>query len=190
MRHRVNTRAALDQTDPDLGIEVHVRSWKDRLVAASDAFTEGELFEWWLESYRHRLLVVQLCERGLEHAVLARIKARGIDEFVFVGPDRPTLVRTTTAGERRCAVRVSEHESAADALGLAGRASWIWLEGLRGLPPTEHLPALREAGYRVLAASPEVLDPRRASDIEACVRHLKPHPVDAICTSWPGAWLA
>ncbi len=190
VRHRVCTRRALDETDPALGVEVYVRAHKDRLVAASEAFAEGELFEWWLESYRHRMLIVRLCETGLEHAALAQVKARGIEHYLLCGPDRPSILRTTAAGEGRCAVRVSDYEAASGALALAGRAGWVWLEGIDGLPPREDLLALREAGFQICVASPETLDPRRSAEIELCVAHLKDQPIDAVCTAWPGAWLA
>ncbi|KAB2848366.1 MAG: redoxin domain-containing protein, partial [Sphingopyxis terrae] len=71
VRHRRNTLDELRATDPSLGIEVDIRSHGSRLIIHHDAFVDGEDFERWLDGYRHRLLILNVKEEGLEDRLIA-----------------------------------------------------------------------------------------------------------------------
>ena len=66
IRHRRNLRRELEETSTDLGIEVDIRSRGSELVIHHEPFVQGELFEDWIESYAHRLLILNVKEEGLE----------------------------------------------------------------------------------------------------------------------------
>lgn len=189
--HRRNRISELAATLPTLGVEVDVRSEGGRLIVAHDPFVPGEDFERWLGSYRHRLLIVNVKEEGLEERVLRHLEGAGVEDFFFLDQSFPFLIRTVRQGERRCAVRVSEFESVQTALSLAGLADWIWLDCFEGFPiPAEDAARLRRSGFRLCLVSPELhgrTDPdeigpiRRWIDSEGVV-------IDAVCTKLPARW--
>lgn len=189
VRHRVNTRAALEATDTRLGVEIDLRTRGGELVLRHDLLADGEPFLPWLDSYRHRLLVLNVKEEGIEDIVLPLLSARGIGEFFLLDQSFPFLVRTLRRGERRCAVRVSDLEDTGTALRLAGQAEWVWLDCFHGFPlPSAGLAILREAGYRLCLVSPELHSAGRTSEIGAFRRAFGGLEADAVCTKMPEEW--
>ncbi len=191
VRHRRNTAAELRATDTSFGIEVDIRSRGRNLIVHHDAFAEGELLETWLADYRHRLLILNVKEEGLEDRLLELMRERGIDEFFFLDQSFPFLVRTARRGESRCAVRVSEYESIDTALSLAGRVRWVWVDCFTRFPlKREQAERLRTAGFKLCLVSPE-LQGRQASEEIPALRALLAREgivADAVCTKETALW--
>lgn len=191
VRHRVNTAEALLDTPRELGVEIDVRSHWDGLYLHHDPFVVGEDFGRWLEGYAHRLLIVNVKEEGLEERACALLASYGVEDFFFLDQSFPFLRRTALAGEPRCAVRYSEHESVDTALSLAGRVQWVWVDCF-SRTPLDRLTAhrLREAGFRVCLASPELQGRGAPAAIDALRRQLDDEGVvpDAVCTKDPDRW--
>lgn len=191
IRHRRNTVAELQATPPEWGVEIDIRSQGPELVLHHDPFVAGERFEDWLEAYRHRLVILNVKEEGLEQRVLAALAARGIEEFFFLDQSFPFLVRTARAGERRAAVRVSEYESIETALSLAGMIEWVWVDCFSRFPlERSEAERLREAGFRLCLVSPELQGRADPAEIAAMRRLLDERgiAVDAVCSKTPDLW--
>lgn len=190
--HRRNSLESLRATPTHLGVEMDVRIRGERLVVAHDPFEDGADLDEWLDAFGHALLIVNVKEEGLERLILPKLAARGIQDFFFLDQSFPFLMRTLRAGERRCAIRVSEHEHHATALSLADKAGWVWLDGFYGFPVTPDVArSLKAAGYRVCLVSPE-LHGRSEDEITSFQRAARDTGVefDAVCTrSWT-AWSA
>jgi hypothetical protein len=190
IRHRRNTLAELAATPTDLGVEVDLRSHGGELILHHDPFTAGERFERWLSAYRHDLLVLNVKEEGLEERVLESMKRRGIESFFFLDQSFPFLVRTARAGERRCAVRVSEFESIDTALALADHVDWVWVDCFSRFPlDGAGSRALQEAGLSLCLVSPE-LQGHPTSRIAELRRQLREQGIaaEAVYTKEPDAW--
>ena len=126
--HRVNTKDALLKAPKELGVEVDIRTRGNQLIMHHDPFQDGEDFENWLEAYQHGILILNVKEEGLEERLIKIMQSKGIKDYFFLDQSFPFLVKWAKAGERRCAVRVSEFESIESALTLAGKVDWVWLD--------------------------------------------------------------
>jgi hypothetical protein len=183
--HRRNTLADLEATPVELGVEVDIRSRGDELVIHHDPFRDGEPFDPWIEAFRHGTLVLNVKEEGLERRLLEQLRERGIEDFFFLDQSFPFFLKTVTAGERRCAVRVSEHESIETALSLAGKADWVWVDSFSRFPLDRGgWMRLKEAGYRLCLVSPELVGRDPEPEIRALRETLDGWGVepDAVCT--------
>jgi hypothetical protein len=191
VRHRRNQLGQLQETSPELGIEVDIRSRGEALIVHHDPFAAGEDFEDWLKHYRHRLLILNVKEEGLEDRLAALMQTHGIRDYFFLDQSFPFLVRTAGRGERRCAVRVSEYESIDTALALAGRIDWIWVDCFTRFPlDRRQADRLRQSGFKLCLVSPE-LQGRTAPEEIAAMRELLAREgivADAVCTKEPGLW--
>lgn len=189
--HRRNRIEELEATPPELGVEVDIRSQGNRLVIHHDPFEAGEDFDAWLERYRHCLLILNVKEEGLERALLDRMARRGIEDFFFLDQSFPFLVKTARAGERRCAVRVSEFESVETALSLAGQIQWVWVDCFTRFPlSAEDAARLRDAGLELCLVSPELQGRDAEAEIPVLRRLLATERVEAaaVCTKRPDLW--
>lgn len=189
--HRRNTPEEVAATPPDLGIEMDIRSYGDRLVVTHEPFDPGTDLEDWLEGYRHAFLVANVKEEGLEQRVEAALAARGIEHWSYLDQSFPFLVKTLRRDEDRSMVRVSEYESVQTALALRPRPQWVWLDSFTGaLPPTEDLAELAGVGYRVMLVSPELQarDPEPEIDGIRTALAAAGLALDAVCTKRPQLW--
>lgn len=189
--HRRNTAEQLRDTAHDLGVEVDIRSVGERLIIHHDAFVDGEDFETWLTAYRHRLLILNVKEEGLEDRLIALMHAHGIEDYFFLDQSFPFLIRTAGRGESRCAVRVSEFESIDTAMTLAGKVRWIWVDCFTRFPLDGAQAAqLQTAGFKLCLVSPELQGRDAAVEIPA-LRALLQHEgifADAVCSKEPALW--
>lgn len=189
--HRVNDPAALREVPADLGVEIDLHADGNRLVLVHDPFATGPDFADWLAEYRHRFIVLNTKEEGLEQRVVAMLAERGITDWAFLDQSFPYLVRTLRAGETRSMVRVSEYESVATALALSPRPDWVWVDSFTGAWPTaEDLRRLVDHGFRLMVVSPEL----QGRSLEAEQALLTDHfvaagvPLHGVCTKRPEAW--
>ncbi|MBI5622198.1 MAG: hypothetical protein HY924_00320 [Elusimicrobia bacterium] len=185
--HRVNTRAELARIPSCFGVEVDLRSRGRRLVLQHGAMKDGEDFSDWLQGFRHRTLILNVKEEGLEERARSMVRTRGITDFFFLDLSFPSLVRLARSGEDRLAVRVSEYESVDTALSLAGKAAWVWLDCFTRLPWDRRMPE-RLAPFKVCLVSPEV-EGHPLSWIPGFKRKLGGFEPAAVCTKRPDLWL-
>ncbi len=191
--HRRNTVEELAATPHELGVEVDIRSYGDRLVIHHDAMVEGESFDAWIREYRHGTLILNVKEEGLESRLLAIMKERGIEDFFFLDQSFPFLVKTAKKGESRSAVRVSEFEAVDTALTLAGKIRWVWVDCFTRFPLDEAAARrLKAAGFALCLVSPELqgrFDEAEILDIRRRFAAFGFEP-DAVCTklAMVGAW--
>jgi hypothetical protein len=189
--HRRNMLRDLIATPTKYGIEVDVRSYGAKLMIHHDPFIEGESFEDWLAAYQHGTLILNVKEEGLEARLIELMKTRGITDYFFLDQSFPFLVKWSKAGERRCAVRVSEFENIETALTLAGKVDWVWVDCFTHFPLSQQdAQKLKNADFKLCLVSPELQG--RNAEIEILQlaniladRGIKP---DAVCTKRPDLW--
>ena len=183
--HRRNTVAELEATPVEYGVEVDIRSQGDQLTIHHDPFHAGGSFDAWIAAYRHNTLILNVKEEGLEDRLIRCMRERGIDDYFFLDQSFPFLLKTAAKGERRCAVRVSEFESADTALALAGQVDCVWVECFSRFPlDRAGWLRLRDAGFRLCLVSPELVGRSAESEIGGLRRMFDAWGLipDAVCT--------
>jgi hypothetical protein len=189
--HRKNTIAELEATPVQYGIEVDVRSYRDRLVIHHDPFVEGEDFLTWLKAYRHGTLILNVKEEGLEERLTGLMKEYGISDFFFLDQSFPFMIKWSKKGLHQSAVRVSEFESLETALTLAGKVDWVWVDHFTHFPLSqEQAERLQQAGFKLCLVSPELQGFEAEESIQALCTLLKERNIvpEAVCTKRPDLW--
>lgn len=191
--HRRNSIPELLSTPTDRGVEVDIRSFGSSLVIHHDPFVEGISFDEWLAHYAHGTLILNVKEEGLEDRLLQLMVARGVNRFFFLDQSIPFLIRTAKAGERRCAVRVSEYETIETALRVASLVDWAWVDCFTRFPLTRaDAERLKDAGLKLCIVSPELQGRLPATSIPLLRSEIGDYETafDAVCTKRPDLWLA
>ena len=189
--HRRNTLNELLATPTKYGVEVDIRSYRDKLVIHHDPFIQGESFDSWITAYQHGTLILNVKEEGLEARLVEMMRSKGIEDYFFLDQSFPFLIKWSEAGEHRCAVRVSEFESIKTAMTLAGKIDWAWVDCFSHFPLSrEDARRLKDSGLRLCLVSPELQGRNAKSEIPALAALLKEHGIqaDAVCTKRPDLW--
>lgn len=187
IEHRINTLEALRRVPPQHGIEIDIRDYDGHLVLTHDPFESGEKLEDLLAAVDHALVVFNVKCDGLEEPIRELADRFGINDYFFLDLAPPTLVRLALAGERRLAVRYSEHEPIEGALAFAGRAEWVWIDCFTHLPLDPSSYRRLAEHFKICLVSPELQGHAR-SRIGELRRDLEHLQVDAVCTDFPGDW--
>lgn len=189
--HRRNTVSELINTPAKYGVEVDIRSCGEQLIIHHDPCVTGESFEEWIAVYKHGTLILNVKEEGLESRLISLMQAHGIEDYFFLDQSFPFLVKWAKAGERRCAVRVSEFESVDSALTLAGKVDWVWVDCFTHFPLSAlDGQRLKDAGFKLCMVSPELQGRNADVEIPQLARLLVERGIvaDAVCTKRPDLW--
>ena len=190
IQHRRNSSKLLQKTPLSFGVEIDVRSHKNELIVQHDPYIDGVTLNELLKDYRHRLLVVNVKEEGLEDKIKQVLKKYQIEEFFFLDQSFPFLIKTAKSGESRSAVRISEYESYETALRLEGLVGWCWIDYFTHFPlDKEQCHILRAKSFKLCLVSPE-LQGYSADEVDRLATYIRDKDiyVDAVCTKVPEIW--
>ena len=190
IHHRCNSIDKLRSVNTDLGVEVDIRSFGERLILNHDPYKDSQSFDEWLSNFKHKILILNVKEEGLEEKILKLMIKHSIKNFFFLDQSFPFLIKTILRGERRTSIRVSEYESIETALKLSGKVNWIWIDFFNYLPiDYESYFKLKEGGFKLCLVSPE-LQGYPVSKIFGLKEELNRKKIilDAVCTKKPNLW--
>ncbi len=191
IQHRRNTVAELSETSADLGVEIDLRwSHNDGIYLAHDPGVKGDSFEYWLERFNHKTLILNVKEDGIETEILELLQKFGVKEYFFLDQPFPTLLRSLKNGTP-CAVRISEFEEIPR--NLPETPKWLWVDSFTGdwthLVP--YLENLENTDTSICLVSPELQSRPFADEIPIIKSMLKPYrnsSTISVCTKFPEAW--
>ena len=83
IKHRVNLIDDLESLNPVFGAEVDIRSQGSELIIHHEPFSNGELFENWIKFYKHKLLILNVKEEGLEDKLIDLMEKYKISNYFF-----------------------------------------------------------------------------------------------------------
>lgn len=191
IQHRVNTVDQLISTPSEYGVEIDIRTNAGKLILHHDPFEHGCAFEEWLDCYKHKTIILNVKEEGLETEILKLMKDRNIEDFFFLDQSIPFLLKTSTLGEKRSAVRVSEYEGLHCAHTFSNLVDWAWVDCFKEFSiDKESALELKTLGYKLCIVSPEL----QGRDPEHEVPHIRKiindfdFNVDSVCTKRPDLW--
>ena len=70
INHRANSIKDLKKTNVNFGVEIDLRSDKKKIYLHHDPYQRGVEFKEWLRYYKHKLIVLNVKEEGLENKIL------------------------------------------------------------------------------------------------------------------------
>ena len=189
-KHRVNTKFALENTNPMYGVEIDLRTQSGSLILSHDPFVDGELFTDWLTAWNGQSLILNVKEDSLEDAILKILALNDITDFFFLDQSYPSIRRMIGLGLTKIASRVSDFEDIDTS--LKSGTDWVWLDSFSGNWDylADAVAAIVKNRQKSCLVSPELQRPDSHLElIELRNRieenHLK---LDAVCTKKPESW--
>lgn len=188
--HRVNTINNLIQIPKEYGVEIDIRSYKDKLILHHDPFVEGEEFDLWLKNFHHETLILNIKEEGLEDKILFFLEKFGIKKYFFLDQSFPFLIRNVRKGIPNSALRISNYESIETLMNLSGKVNWVWVDIFNSFPiSVAEYNIIKKLNYKLCYVSPE-LQGFNKSEILELKKFIYQNNIipDAVCTKFPKIW--
>ena len=190
IKHRINTIRNLNKTDKNFGVEIDLRSDKKNIYLHHDPFKKGVLFKKWIKYYKHKIMVLNVKEEGLEKSILKILKKYRINNFFFHDQTFSTLLKNMS--KTKVSVRYSEFENLKNIKHLFKRIKWIWIDNFSVIRLEKKFYSyLKKKKVRICLVSPELVKKSRVSEIKKIILYFKKNnfTIDAVCTKKPDLWI-
>lgn len=181
--HRINTIQELKKVPTNFGVEIDLRDKDDKIILQHDPFKNGEDFENWLQSYSHKLIILNIKSERIEFKVLELLKKYNVKKYFFLDSSFPMIYALSQQNEKNIAIRFSEFEGIDTILKVKDRISWVWVDCFTKLHLDQKIfTKLKSTGLKLCLVSPELQG--RDADIENYSNFLQKEgfEFDAICT--------
>ncbi|MCT8332235.1 hypothetical protein NUH30_00975 [Leptospira sp. 85282-16] len=182
--HRVNTSSGLTQLSADVGVEIDIRDFGDKLILAHDPFIEGEDFDHYLSQYKQTgILILNVKSERIEHKILELLRKYNIKNYFFLDSSFPMIYKLSNEGESNIALRFSEFEGMDTIRIMKGKVKWVWVDCFSNFPLNKEIEVeIHSLGYSLCLVSPELQG--RDHDIENYSDYIRQNniKIDAICS--------
>ena len=180
IKHRVNR---LDDVEPNLGIEIDVRDYKNELVLSHDPPNDQCMkLKNFLENIsKDQLIAINVKSSEIESELKEIIHDLDVSNYFTFDWAFPSL-RKALDINITCAFRLSEYEKE-----IVSNCTWVWIDCFEGIwYDVDFLDSLKKSGLKLALVSPELHN--RESEISKVKNIINSTKVDAICTDRPELW--
>jgi hypothetical protein len=190
VRHRINRVVELQAVPYAQGVEIDLRTFNGNLILQHDAIADGENFEDWLKFFRHKLLILNVKEEGLEPTIIRILQNFKITSYFFLDQSFPTQFKMSKSTPGIICTRVSEVEPISMTLSL--NPGWVWFDSHSG--NWDYLlhafSQLQGSQVKKCLVSPELQRNNSEVEIQNLKTQLKKLSInfDAVCTKFPTVW--
>ena len=190
IKHRINTLEQLKETSPKYGVEIDLRSYKKDLILNHEPFENGVLFEKWLTEFKHKYLILNVKEEGLEERCISLMNKFRITNFFFLDQSFPMLIKTALGGNIKTAVRFSSFESIDTVLKFKGIVEWVWIDYYEMYPLNkEIIDLIKRNNFKICLVSPELQGRSNKTILKAQTSIISfKKNINAVCTKNISLW--
>jgi hypothetical protein len=189
--HRCNTISELQNVPQEFGVEIDIRTNNGKLILHHDPLEDGVILEDWLLFFKHKTLILNVKEDGLENSIQCQLKKFNITNYFFLDQPIPSIVKFALSGQTCAAIRYSEYEPIDTAQIFSGKLLWAWVDCFNTATPNiDSLVILSNLNYKICIVSPELHNINRQIEIPKFSAEILRHKnlVSAICTKFPELW--
>ena len=189
--HRVNEINHLMKIPTEFGVEIDIRTLNGKLILAHDPFTKGICLDEWIKHFKHKLIIANVKEEGLENEIISIFEKNNINNYFFLDQSIPFLIKTIKSGNKNVAIRLSEYESIDNSLRFVGMAKWVWIDFFNFFPLDQRqFKILKSLKFQICLVSPELqgYSKEYILDLKKQLSKLNLNP-DAVCTKFPSLWI-
>ena len=163
IKHRVNTSKELKKLSVNFGAEIDLRSNNKDVYLHHDPFKKGELFSNWIKYFKHKLLVLNVKEEGLEQKIISILKKNNIRNFFFHDQTFSSLLKNMH--KTNVSIRYSEFEDLKKIDKLFDSIKWVWLDNFNEIKINRKFYSfIKKKKVKICIVSPELVKKSRSKE--------------------------
>ena len=189
IKHRVNSIKTLANTSKNFGVEIDLRSNNKNIYLHHDPYKKGELFKKWIKYFKHKLIVLNVKEEGLEKKIVKILKKNRIKNYFFHDQTFSSLLKNMN--KVKVSLRFSEYEELKKTNFLFKNIEWLWVDNFTEFPLREKFyKYLKKNKIKICLVSPELINKKRIIEVKKLIKFLRINKfkIDAVCTKIPHLW--
>ena len=181
--HRVNQIKDLKKIPKKYGVEIDLRDFHNKIVIQHDPFKNGDIFEKYLNHYKHGTLILNIKSERIEHEAIKILKRKKIKKYFFLDSTYPMIIDMTKKKIKNIAIRISDYESFENVKKLKNKFNWVWLEIFNNLKISKkQIDYLKNNSIKICLVSPELHNaPNDIKKVKTFIKE-KNIKISAVCT--------
>lgn len=191
IKHRINNIKKLLSLSCKFGAEIDLRSERNKIYLHHDPFVKGVIFEKWLKNYKHKIIVLNVKEEGLEKKILQILKRNKIKNFFFHDQTFSSMLKIATF--TKVSIRLSEFEELKNFKEILKKVKWVWIDHFTKFELSKkNYSLIKKNKAKICIVSPELVSKLNfKKNISKIKRYIKKNNyiIDAVCTKYPNYWL-
>ena len=190
IKHRINTIKKLKKTPNNFGVEIDLRSKNKDIYLHHDPFKKGERFSIWIKNFKHKLIVLNVKEEGLEQKIISILKKNNIRNFFFHDQTFSSLLKNMH--KTKVSIRYSEFEDLKKIDKLFDTIKWVWVDNFNEIKINRKFYSfIKKKKVKICIVSPELVKKSRSKEIKKIKSYFKKNKyiLDAVCTKNSKLWL-
>ena len=191
IKHRTNTIAKVKNTPHEFGLEIDLRSNLKKIIVNHEPLKPSISFESLLRHYKHKFLIANIKEEGIEDKVVKILKKNNIKNYFLLDVTAPQIIKICKKKNYPIALRISKYEHHAGFLNYKKIHKWLWIDTFdKQIPLTlKDIKKLKQFGHKLCLVSPELGDSSVSliGFIKSYKRQIS--YLDAVCTKKPNVWM-
>ena len=125
-----------------------------------------ELVLKWPEFYKHKILILNVKEEGLEKKILSILKKKNIKSYFFLDQSVPFIIKFMKKGLKKIAVRFSEFEDLSSVLKFRNKVEWVWIDCFKKfMINNKSINILKKNNFKICIVSPELHNANRIKEM-------------------------
>ena len=132
--HRINSIKELKKISSSYWVEVDLRAYGNEIVLSHEAFETWDLFEEYLNYYKHKLIILNIKESGIENRVVELMEKFNINNYFLLDCEFPYIYRASRENNRKIAIRYSEDEPIEQAFLYKDKVDYLFIDTNTKLP--------------------------------------------------------
>ena len=170
--HRVNKVTDLKKVMTTNGVEIDLRSRNNEIILHHDPFENGVKFKDWLKHYKHRFMVLNVKEEGLEKKIVKILKKNRIKNYFFHDQTFSSLLKNMN--KVKVSLRFSEYEELKKTNFLFKNIKWLWVDNFTEFPLRDKFyKYLKKNKVKICLVSPELVKKKRIIKVKKLIKFLK-----------------
>ena len=98
--HRINKINELKKIPKNYGTEIDIRCKGSKLILNHEPHKNGDRLENYLENYKHKTLVLNVKEAGIENSILKIVKLYSIKSYFLLDVEMPYMYSATKKAKK------------------------------------------------------------------------------------------
>jgi len=151
--HKVNDVEILKRIPTNHGLEIDLRQNNGQIILNHEISPESEGFENFLIHYKHKLLVLNIKESGIEDQVISILKKNNIKDYFLLDIEFPYLLMNYKNQGNSLSLRFSTYESIQSVVPFKDYVDWLWVDTYESLTINSEIAEVLKS-FKICLVSP------------------------------------
>lgn len=191
IQHRVNSLKNIKNLNKNFGAEIDIRTFNNKLILNHEPFKKAVLLDSYLKIFKHKFLILNVKEEGIENLILNYLKKYKIKNYFLLDVTVPKIFQFVKSNKKiKLCLRISKFEKLSSLNFFHKKINWVWIDTFDNEIPL-NIKDLRyySKRFKLCLVSPELISTNKINFIKFIKKNRnKLNFFSAVCSKKINNW--